>query len=204
MPSRADMDRPASVTAAILGLVLIGITLPYFLLGGGGGGETDYTIGWSEATSGTGQAPSAAAGTAAQATVTVTDRLPSSVVVEFTPCNDGATTPVQQQASIAWTLFEGDAQKGQGTASCANSGPFPVELDAAPDVASMSAGSADEAEAKAYDAASNETATFRLVFTWTRAGGLPIGPQPAFSTTGTLEVKEWRATANVPDAEAPR
>ncbi|MHB1262692.1 MAG: hypothetical protein ACYC2H_13375 [Thermoplasmatota archaeon] len=203
MPSRADMDRPASVTAAVLGVVLIGITIPYFVFGGGAG-ETEYAIGWSEATSGTGQAPNAAAGSPAEATVTVTDGLPSTAIVEFPSCNDGATTPLQQQASITWTLFEGTEQKGQGTASCDNAGPFPVAIDPAPDVASMSAGSADEAVEKAYDAASNETATFRLVFTWTRGGGLPIGPQPAFSTTGTLEIQEWRATANVPDAEAPR
>lgn len=203
MPSRADMDRPASVTAAVLGVVLIGITIPYFVFGDDEGSQ-EYLITWSESTSGTGQAPSAAAGSPAEASVTVTDRLPSSAVIEFTPCNDGATAPVQQQAAIAWTLFEGTQQKGQGTASCNDSGPFEVAIDPAPDVASMVASSAEEAQAKAYDAASNETATFRLVFSWSRGGGLPVGPQPAFSTTGTLEIKEWRATANVPDAEAPR
>lgn len=204
MPSRSEMDTPAMVTALILGIVLIAASVPF--LGGGGGGGKEYTITWTEVPSAQGQAASGAgSGSSANVNVAVTDIHPATAVVSFEPCTDGAMAPLSQPASIAWTVFEGDETKGQGTASCANKGPFEVVLEERPDVATADGADPEDAEAAAYEAADgNETVTFRLVFSWTRGGGLPVGPQPAFSTTGKLEIQEWRATANDPDQEVPR
>ena len=203
MSSRADMDRPASVTAALIGVLLIAITIPYFAFGGGGSAAT-YDITWSEAASATGQAASSPGTGTAIVEVRVDDRQPSTASIRFSPCADGAVPPVSQPATISWILTEGGEEKGRGTASCDDAGPFVVELAPQPDVGSVEASSATEAERQAYAAGDNQTVTFRLSFTWARSGGLPLGPQQPFSTTGQLEVREWRAIANEQGQEAPR
>jgi hypothetical protein len=207
MSSRADMDRPASVTAALIGVALIAITLPYFLSGGPGGGTT-YDITWSQATAGESSAPSGAANQDVVVTVTVADRVPSNASVLFAPCTDGAQPPLTQPATITWSVREGDRELDSGTTTCnADPGPFVVPLDGQPDVGSIEADSASDAEQAAYGDA-NRTATYTLTFRWSRPAGatgpLPLPPPAGPLLTGTLEVQEWRATANTPDQEVPR
>lgn len=206
MSSRADMDRPASVTAALIGLALIAITLPYFLSGGPGGGTT-YDIAWSQASSGEQSAPRGAANADTVVTVTVADVVPSNATVLFAPCTDGAQPPLTQPATITWSLREGDRELDGGSTTCADPGPFVVPLDAQPDVGSIEADSAADAEEAAYGDA-NRTTTYTLTFRWNRPAGatgpIPL-PAPAGPVlTGTLEIQEWRATANAPDQEVPR
>jgi hypothetical protein len=199
------MDRPASVTAAILGVVLIAITIPYFAFGGGGGGGNAYSITWTATTAAEQQAPSGAANADAVVTVTVTGQ-PAKALIEFDPCADAGGNAVQPAATITWTLREGSRQVGDpGTASCANNGPFSVDLGNHSDTAEANADSAGAAAKSAYGNA-NHTATYTLTFRWSRPAGpapLPL-PAAAFSTTGHLEIQTWRATANLPDQEAPR
>jgi hypothetical protein len=205
MPSRADMDRPASVTAAILGVVLIAITLPYFILGGAGGGGSAYDISWTAVTTAEGQAQSGAANTDTVVTVTVSNQVPARAVIEFDPCTDAGGNAVQPAATVTWTLREGSRQIGDGTASCANNGPSTVEIEAQPDTGQADGDGAQEAARSAYGS-ENRTATYTLTFRWTRAAPpapLPL-PAAAFSTTAHLEIQVWRATANTPDPEAPR
>lgn len=214
MPSRADMDRPATVTAALLGVLLIAATIPYFVFGGGGGGIT-YDIAWSQT--------SAASGTDAigpsgqqEFDVLVGDQRVSNATIEIGACADSAQNPLQADAVLTFTLqYENATAKdssGQditGQATCDSPGPFRFELGDHPDVGSVQAGSADEAEAKAYGTSGNRTGTYTLQYSWSRPAGtvpplpLPVG-QPLFTGNVVLEIESWRATANEQGPEAPR
>jgi hypothetical protein len=199
------MDRPASVTAAILGVVLIAITVPYFL--SGNGGATAYTVSWSQPTAGEKSANAGAANAPVTVTVPVSSRIPSNATISFQPCQDGAQPPLSSAATITWTLKEGDRTLDDGTLTCAQAAtPTVVALGGHPNVASSTADSGSAAERAAESGSLNRSATYTLTFSWSRpggVGGLPV-PPPAFSVTGSLEVKAWHATANTPDQEAPR
>lgn len=215
MPSRDDMDRPAMVTAAILGFVLIAVTIPYFAFGGGGGGAT-YDITWTEVGAGSSDVAIGPANTPQQASVPVRDQLVSNVTIAIVGCADSAQAPVQQPATLTYTLlYENETAKDsdgadiEGQASCANDGPFTFEVAAHPDVGSVDASSSDAAVDDAFRGGGNRTGTFTLQFSWSRPAGqvppLPIpGGQPAFTGTVSLEVEAWRATANERAQEAPR
>jgi hypothetical protein len=209
------MDRPATVTAAILGVVLIGITVPYFAFGGGGGAGATYNISWSQTTAATGTMP---VGTGSQQSlpVVVRDQHVSNVTIEIAGCADSAQNPIQADAVLTYTLqFENatakdaDGQDITGQATCASAGPFTFELGGHPEVGSVKATSDGEAVKKAWSGATNTTGTYTLQFSWSRPPGtipplpLPVG-QPVFTGTMGLEVQSWRATANAPDQEAPR
>lgn len=215
MSSRADMDRPASVTAAILGVLLIAITIPYFAFGGGGGGAT-YGITWSEVPAGSSDAAIGPAGTPQSSSVAVRDQLVSNVTVEIVGCADTAQQPVQQDAVLTYTLLyenetaeDSSGQAIEGQATCDSPGPFAFEVAGHPDVGSVDAGSADAAVDEAFRDASNRTGTYQLQFSWSRPAGqvpplpLPVG-QPAFTGTVSLGLESWRATANEQVPEAPR
>src|SRR5687768_2551177 len=167
MSSRADMDRPAMVTAALLGVVLIAITIPYFTGGGAGGGAQQYSITWSEATAASNDGTTGAANQEQSFEVEVTDVNPANAVVELTSCNDGAVA-IQQPATISWTLTWENHNEA-GTASCAQQGPFENAVEPQPDVASAEGTSDEDARAAAYAAADgNETVTFTLTYEWSR------------------------------------
>lgn len=207
MPSRADMDRPASVTAAVLGLVLIGITIPYFLFGGGGGSQ-DYAISWSEAEASSKEGPVGAQVSRIEAPVS--DVRASSLTVEFEPCDDNTVQGLYGAVTITFRLLDGTTEIDSGTATCGNSGPFNFPLAAQPDVGEFSADSSAEAIESLWAANrdANRTTTYVLEVSSQRGGStVPVTPPaggPSFSATARLEVNAWRATANVPDAEAPR
>jgi hypothetical protein len=204
MPSRSQMDTPAMVTVVVLGIVLIVVSVPF--LGGAGGGATEYAITWSEVEAGTESMATGGAGSEQSIELALDDTHPANAQIELTSCNDGATAPVQQPATISWEL-RWESQVETGTASCAQDGPFTVAIEPRPDVASADGTSASDAEQAAYEAAGgNETVTFSLTFSWSRPGspgGLPL-PQPAFSATVQLTVSQGLATANQPGLEAPR
>jgi hypothetical protein len=215
MSSRADMDRPASVTAAIIGVVLIAITIPYFAFGGGGGGNT-YDIAWSEVAAGSSDVAIGPSNAPQEASVPVRDQLVSNVTIEVVGCVDTAQSPVQQDAVLTYTLLyenetaqDSDGNAIEGQATCDDSGPFRFEVSGHPDVGSVDADNADAAVDEAFRNASNRTGTYQLEFSWSRPAGqvpalpLPVG-QPGFTGTMSLEVESWRATANEQTEEAPR
>ncbi|HUR26029.1 MAG TPA: hypothetical protein VM327_08475 [Candidatus Thermoplasmatota archaeon] len=223
MPSRADMDRPASVTTALLGVVLIAITIPYFgipflgvdpVIGQGGG--TTYAVTWSESSAGTGATAIGPAGSPQEVNVAVRNQRVSNVTIEVAPCADTAQAPLQQPATLTFTLlFENETAKDgagkaiEGQATCNSPGPFTFDVADHPDVGSIEAASSDAAIDQAYDGAGNRTGTYTLQFSWSRPPGtappLPIPvAQPAFTGTVTLDVESWRATANEQGQEAPR
>lgn len=211
MPSRADMDRPAIATVAVLGVLLIAVSVP-FLRGGGEG--TAYGITWAEASAGRASNAIGPQGSPQDVTVPVRHVLVSTAVVHVDPCADTAQPPVQMPAVLAFELFyENETaldHEGRPIArddvTCDNAGPFEFTLAERPDVAARTAESVEQAERDAYGDG-NRTGTYRLEYRWERAGGvplpLPVG-QPAFTGTVELEVLAWRATAQEPGQEVPR
>lgn len=208
MPSRSEMDRPATVAAALFGVVLIAVSVPF--LGSVGGGEgTEYLITWTSVDEASEEGQLSGNSASGSVEVNVEDVVPSVAVIEFDPCNDGFTPPVQSAAQISWVL-RWETHEESGTASCADSGPFEVEIEPEPDVGSAEGGSASAARQAAYAAAGmNETVTFSLEVTVTRPAGqvpplpLPVG-QPTFTATARLTIEAWTASATEPGQEAPR
>jgi hypothetical protein len=207
MTSRSEMDRPAIVATALLGIVLIAVSAPF--LGSVGSDEgTTYNLTWTAVAFDSASAPNGGAGQEVVVAVTVDNALPATALVSFDPCDDAAQPPLQSPATIAWSLErDGVAvQGGSGSASCDDFGPFEVALGGHPDVAQVKAASADEAEGKAYGATPGPI-TYTLRYQWTRPAGvtgpLPL-PQPAFSTTGVLDIQVWAVTANTMTSEATR
>lgn len=202
MSSRTDMDKPATILAAVIGLVLIGVSLPFLILDGNEGGQR-YSIAWAGVPAENGQAQRALSGTG---TVEVPIRfdsiIPSNATIAIT-CNDTFTAPVQNAATVTWQLERNGTVVDQGTGCPSNER---VALGTHPDVGAATADSADEAvEAAEGDAA--VAAEFVLVVTVARqaspGGGLPVG-QPTFTGQATLTIEEWSATANEPGQEATR
>lgn len=204
MTSRAAMDRPATVLTAILGVVLIGASLPWLILDGDSGDKT-YTITWDQAFHASGQQNVAVTGQTV-VTVPVNDAIPSNATIEFTPCNDGATAPLQQPATISWSLFEGAnvTAIATGTYQCGDDAIEPVALDQHPDVGQVKAGNETEAE-EAAEADGVRSTTYRLQVTVSRpaTAGLPL-PPPTFTATAKLTIDTWLANANQPSQEVPR
>ncbi len=201
MPSsRQDMDRPATVLVAVVGVVLIAASLPFLILDQGG--KTRYDVAWSEATAAA--SPAAAFGNNGQpaqtAPVTATGDL-SNVTVVMESCNDNrGPGNVAPAAAITWELFKDGASYQSGTAQCTPGEVQSMALHAHPDVGSVRAGSQAAAAEKVWEDHVNQTHEFYLRFQYVRGGntnGLPIpGVQPTFSGSMSLEVLKWVATVN--------
>lgn len=186
--------------SAVLGIVLIAGTTPFLF--GAEAGSKDFLIAWSESFEGSAQAPVGAAGSTTTVPVMVTDAQPAKATIQASACNDGATAPLQEPATISWGLFEGDATEaipgGTGTLSCTSLGPIVVDLTPHADIGEVASANAADARAEAYEAGVNRTVEYQLRFTWSRPaapGGLPL-PPPAFTATVSIEVTSWTATAN--------
>ena len=206
MTSRNDMDRPATVLSASLGVVLIAVSIVLFLFVGDGDG-TRYNIAWTEVEVAQGDNTFAAQGTTQTASLTTPFAQVSNVTVTM-DCADTPGTPARP-ATVSWTLKEGSETLASGTAACASDDEVQrVAIAPHADVGSVSAGSASEAEDEAYDAGDNETRTFTLEFSYTRPAapggiGLPVGA-PSINGGMGLVAEAWLATANEPGQEATR
>lgn len=204
MTSRPQMDRPAQVTAALLGVVLIVVSLALFQIVPDEDGGNRYTIAWTQAEHGNSQANLGSAGTTIRVPVTMAQ--PSNATIEFPTCNDGFTAPVQNAAVIAWSLFEGDNTTAiqQGTTTCASAAAVPVSLGPHADIGELTANSADEAKQTA-EGRTARTTSYRLEVSWSRATGtVPVLPPPTFSASAKLTIQEWVAAANPVTQEATR
>jgi hypothetical protein len=198
MPTRADMDRPATVTAALLGVVLIAVSAPF--LASSGASASTYAISWTQERYALNNQVAGSANADTSVAIAVEGRHPSNATITFNPCTDAAQPPLQQPATITWSLkADSTVLKENQQASCASPGPFTVPLHPHPDIGSAEGDNATAAAASA-EAYSGLT-TYTLTFRWSRPAGatgpLPL-PPPQFSATGTLEVKTWHAVANLP------
>lgn len=201
MTSHNDMDRPATVLSASLGVVLIAISVLLFLFVGGGAGTT-YDIAWSETQVAQDDNTFAAQGTMQTASITTPFAIVSNVTITL-DCGDTPGTPARP-ATVAWTLKEGGQTLASGTTSCADNPEVDrVAIGPHPDVGSMKAGSASGAEEKSYAAGTNATHTYTLEFQYTRPAAqvpnpLPVG-QPSITGGMGLYAEAWHATANDPE-----
>lgn len=204
MTSPNDMDRPATVLSASLGVLLIAISVLLFLFVGGSA-STTYNIAWSE--SEVASEEGTFTGTSGEVTLT-TPSVQASNVTVFSTCADTPGTPARP-ATVTWTLKEGSETLGTGTFACAaNDEVARVAVGTHPDVGSMKAGSPSSAEQKSYALGDNETRTFVLTYSYTRPaspipGGIPVGPQPSIAGGMGLTAEAWRAQASTPE-EATR
>lgn len=202
MPSRADMDRPATAAAASLGVVLIAAGVLLFVATAPAAAKT-FTIAWTQtaAPGGSKDAPFAGNGQKASVPVTVSGAL-SNVTVKMAACSD---TPGLggSPAAITYELFKDNKSVAQGSAPCQQGNVKTLQLHPHPDAGKADGADAAAAETAAYGAKgySNATHTFRLDFSWSRPAGtvptLPVGGAQFAGRMG-IEVQEWKATANLP------
>lgn len=202
MSSRTDMDRPATVLAAVVGLVLIAASLPFLILDGGDDSQR-YLITWSETQIGQTDAAFGGPGAEIPATTMVSGMV-SNVTVTLECSDNRGPNNIHPPVTITWELFEDNRSIRSGTTACTPGDVEKVNRTPQPDVGAATAESPGAAESTAYD---NSTHTYRLEFTWTRPagnvpGGLPVG-QPTFAGRMGLDVEAWHATANEPE-EATR
>lgn len=203
MTSRTDMDRPATVFAAVVGVALIAVSLPFLITNEGG--LERYNLAWRQVEDGSADAPFAGNGQTATVTLAASGLL-SNITVTMLSCVDQRN--LDPPASITWTLFKDGASYDQGTASCPNNvgDVKTIALHGHPDKGSVTADSASGAEAKSYSDSRypNATHEFRLEFRWSRTSnvpaGLPVGSS-TFSGRMGLRADEWRVTANAQDQE---
>lgn len=203
MTSRTDMDRPATVFTAVLGVALIATSLPFLLFDEGG--SQRYDIAWTQVVDEAADAPFAGNGQPAEVELPAAGML-ANVTVVMESCND-SPNQVDPAATITWELFRDNVSLDSGSAPCQAGDVATVALGGHPDVGSIRAGSASEAQEQAYEADrdhENTTSVFRLEFSWSRTSTVPIGlPVGASTFAGRmgLEVKEWRATATEPQED---
>lgn len=206
MTSRSAMDRPAQVTAALLGVVLIVVSLALFQLVPDEEGGNRYAITWTQADHANSEANLGAAGATTTITVPVNMAQPSNATIEFPTCNDGFTAPLQSAATITWRLFEGDNGTAidDGSTTCAGATTVTVPLGAHADIGELTADSAEDAQQDAESRTARST-SYRLEVSWTRpANTVPVLPAPSFSASAKLTIQEWVAAANEPTEEATR
>lgn len=191
------MDRPATILSASIGVVLIVVSILLFVYVGGGT-STRYDIAWSERQ----VAVREQAFAASEQTITLPT--PSAMISNLTvssTCNDTPGTPARP-ATVTWALKEGSTTLASGANVPCAAFTQRVPIEGHPDVGSAKAGSTGGAEAIAYAAGDNETHTYTLVFTYSRAGG-NVPPQlqvvpPAISGGMKFAADAWFATANEP------
>lgn len=212
MTSRSAMDRPAQVTAALFGVVLIALSIVLFQIVPDDAAGPEFAITWTEAEHGNQQATLAGAGATTTlrvdvATSAFNPATPSNATVEFPSCTDAAVAPLQAAATISWALFEGASTTpiDDGTATCAARSVVRIALDAHADIGQIAADDADAAKLD-VEGRTDRSTQYRLEVSWSRPaapGGLPL-PPPAFAASAKLTVLEWVAAANPVTEEAAR
>lgn len=201
MTSRTDLDRPATVLSASLGVVLIAVSILLFVFTGAGGGNP-YDVSWGEVSAAKSESKTFAGNGQSQQTapVTTTGDL-SNVTINMDSCSDTPAAGTGQPATIQWQLFKDGKQNATGTAACAPGKVTSIHLHDHPDVGQVKAGSPGDAQSDVWAGHTNATHTFYLVFSYSRpADTVPVPGLPAASSTFagrmSLEVTKWVAAVN--------
>jgi hypothetical protein len=200
MTDRKDMDRPATVSAAVLGVVLIAISLP-FLFGSAAAGGKAYALAWSQTEAKQGDAPFAGNGQTASFALPPITGLFSNVTVTMVACSDTHPNPAEAAATISWELDKDNVSFQTGSATCRAGDVQTFTLHPHPDVASEKAASPADAESKAWATPGyhNATHVFALKFSYSRAtspaSGLP-GVGSTFAGRMGIKVQQWTVVAN--------
>jgi len=190
MPTRAEMDKPATTIAAVLGIVIILGSLPFTVIAfcdkNGCGGEAvipkDYDVTWGALAFGHATADVANGRLASEAGVPVQDKLLANATLAVPAgCTDEYNTQAdlgQQPAVFNYTLVrrlaggtDEPVQGGSGSFACtedvkANGLQVEVPLRDHPNIALVQGNSSAEATAKAWAAnPANDTAEYVLSLT---------------------------------------
>jgi len=215
MPGRQEWDRPATMIAAVLGLVVLGGSLPftvhYFPQQAAATTAGRYDVDWSTSPLG-GAAATIADGTpTAKAVADVTGTI-ARVVVQVSPeaCRDMYRSQLQQSpAQVTWSLDEAangtSAHLGGGQFTCQGLGGFPRTFvnASAPDVRASTSGNATAVAA----GVPQQHAVFTLTLSWSRPAS-PVSPvpvlQPTFSAQGSVDVLGFVPTVSPHQTEVTR
>jgi len=220
MPGRQDWDRPATVIAAVLGLLVLAGSLPFTVIAfnelpenGGGPGPATFDVAWKEAALASGSAQIQDGTQTAKAVVQANGTL-AGVSVRVAPgdCTDTANAQLQQaKAQATWKLEVADGNGtrtlGSGSFTCPDglaTQSFKL-AEHAPDIAAATTGNATQVQRQAPQ----QRATLTLTLSWTRSGGplpgLPNNPlNPTFSAKGTVDVTAYSPTVTAHQAEVSR
>lgn len=195
---RSSYDTPARAIVLTAGALLVLGSLPFAasVLPS----EHAFDVTWSQVpgASVVGNAPGAA-GQAASAPALAVTGLTSSLMVTVPLCND-APSATDQAAIISWTVTRTSGTDAplsyNGQLTCAQAGTYSKEIPriAQPDIAKATGTDKDVNEARTIATASvwsqagghNETATYQLTVTYTRASAAPAGLPPLPGQTSTL------------------
>lgn len=204
MTDRKALDRPAAVTAAIIGVLLIAISVPFLATQDADAGGKTYTIAWSETAYKAVTATQAAAGVEQTLTFQIEETRVSNITLGITCTDNRGPGSLAPAAQVTWTLTFLDAEPVTGNA-CAIDERYSVIGH--PDVGETKADSAESAISAIWNrySAGNVSGEVKLSFTWTRGGTtgpLPVPPQgTSFSATLSLGSQMWTPTANEKSTE---
>lgn len=215
MPSRRDFDAPAATIAAVLGVLVILVSMPFTVLAYREVTDTGkgFTIAWSQGKAETKGATLTASGPV-QAQLTINGKLPAMVMVMPKACNDSATgSSTQSPATITVKLTRTIAGKteaiGKPTSYACSNAPKSLQMEtgAHPDIGSVTA--KDEATARTAVEDRTKTdlrdVTYTVELTSTRPAStvptVPVANTPTLSAAVELSATSWTFSATLP-AEA--
>ncbi len=199
MPSRRDFDAPAATIAAILGLVVIGVSAPFTVLAYNdlASASKDFTATWAE------KAGAPTETTTASATVHVAGVLEATVMVKVNSCTDNrGPNNIYPAATLTGKLTD---PKGRvvfnGPIACTAGATAYKNTTTHPDVGKVTASDAGGALMAFNNTVekSRVTGDYKLEITASRpASNPPIPPQfpvqPSISYAIDLSVGQWQAS----------
>ncbi len=210
MTDRSTFDRPATVTAAVLGVVLIGVSAPFTAQLWNETADT-WVVSWVPEDLAATSVPVAGTSGTQSAQFTVEGRHVAVLTVTLPSCVDAFQAPVQSGGTITWSLSSGGEELASETVSCADADgyAFAVEVHAAPSLGEVEAASREDAEEAAAEtlASLRETVTYDLEVVWSHPATLPV-PLPAGEPTFDAEVavtpSAWTYAVAEPSDEVVR
>ncbi|HUR63619.1 MAG TPA: hypothetical protein VM241_03970 [Candidatus Thermoplasmatota archaeon] len=202
MTSRSDLDTPATVIAAALGVAVILVALP-FTIAAFPQTPKSYDAAWGERLLDSKTLPVTAEGRFT-ATVSARDVQPASIKVETTACADTFNPQFQQQAAnLHVKLSSGSTLLKEIDMKCPGEG-FTVKLGDHADVASAQASNPETAKRIVWLDASATNATGALSYTLEVVASrtasplqqIPITPATTLAASLRVSLSGWDVTMN--------
>lgn len=216
MTTRSDHDLPATIIAAVVGVLIIAAALP-FTIAAFPQTPKSYDATWGERAVDTEAITVAAATGTYKATLSATDFQPASIMVETTGCSDSANPSLQQSPASLRVVLRRDGssdvlhQVDFPCSEATSKGTFTVSLGSHYDIAGAQAQNAETAEKIVWlDAvAANTTASYTLEVTPSRAAssippGLPGPLAPTLAASLKVTLNGWDVTLNEHQKEVLR
>jgi hypothetical protein len=208
LTSRSDMDKPAALIAALIGVVIILVALP-FTIAAFPQTPKAYDVAWGEKAMGSASVIIASDTAHQSATFSPRDFQPASIKVETVPCSDTFNANLQQSPATLHVVL---TRAGAGGAlkdvtfpcsAAGTTGTFTVKLGDHADIATAQATDPETAKKLVWlDAMSGNVtgASYTVDVTASRpASGIPTLPvTPATPLTASIKftVYGWDAAVN--------